>query len=33
MEPGISGDIINANRQANIFLGSITIDITWHTLN
>jgi hypothetical protein len=33
MEPGISGDIINTRRQANIFLGSLTISITWHTQN
>jgi len=28
MQPGISGDIINTRRQANIFLGSLTISIT-----
>jgi hypothetical protein len=33
MQPGISGDIINTRRQANIALGNVTINITWHTQN
>jgi hypothetical protein len=28
MQPGISGDIINTRRQANIALGNVTINIT-----
>lgn len=28
MQPGISGDIINTRRQATIFLGNLTINIT-----
>jgi hypothetical protein len=28
MQPGISGDIINTRRQANIVLGNVTINIT-----
>jgi hypothetical protein len=32
MQPGISGDVINTRRQANISLGSVTIT-TWHTQN
>jgi hypothetical protein len=33
MQPGISGDIINANRSAYTGAGEVTIEISWHTQN
>jgi hypothetical protein len=33
MQPGISGDIINAKRSAYSAVGNVTINITWHTQN
>jgi hypothetical protein len=33
MQPGISGDVINAARQAYSSVGDVTINITWHTQN
>jgi hypothetical protein len=33
MQPAISGDVINARRQAYSNVGDVTIDITWHIQN